>query len=86
MPYATKTAQTSLQLIHDWKRRVAEFRKGTRMYNTRLLRTLQPLGFYMEGRGILVPETQKIFFTTILLNTTDFTMLAVKFINRSAFS
>ncbi len=85
LPYATKSANTSLRLIHDWKSRVGEFRKGTKRYNGRLLKTLQPLGFYMMGRGIMFRETQKIFFTTILLNTSDCTLLAVKFMNRNLF-
>lgn len=71
MPCAAYSAEVSMKLIRDWKLNVDHCRTGSRKLNQRVLRTFQPVAFYMNGRGYLLGETKTAMFTTIIMNTVD---------------
>lgn len=75
LPFATNNADTSIDLINQWKFRIDECKQGSRKLNARTLKTFQPMAFYMSGFGYLLSDMKTRMFETIVLNTVDTVMM-----------
>lgn len=63
-----------------WEFRVNRFDFKEKQVNKRIVRSVQPMGFYMQGLGYLTTQTKTKIFTTIILNASDIVVMLMNFI------
>jgi len=76
VPFGIAPAEESAKMIKEWKyRNVVE---GGGHVQKRVLETFRPIGFPIEGVGIMRVEFKAHFWSVIVLNTTDVIMMIME--------